>query len=98
MVIFKGIEENHLKISSLTHHPEVGRHREVHQDQVEQATPDRVLRPNSGVIEYSVAPQEPEDVTEDEAEEHVYVDSHSTAQEGLVTDEDSDGQEEEEKG
>ena len=77
VVVVKSVEENHLKVGALAHHPEVGGHREVHHHGIEQATPDRVLGPDVGVIEDGVAPQQPEDVAEDETEEHVYVNCDS---------------------
>ena len=46
IVIIKSIEENHLEVGPLAHHPEVSGHGEVHHHSVEQPTPDRVLSPD----------------------------------------------------
>ena len=98
VVIVKSVEENHLQVGALAHHPEVGGHREVHHHGIEQATPDRVLGPDVGVIEDGVTPEQPEDIAEDEAEEHVDVNSDPATQERLVTEEHHDGHNQEQQG
>ena len=46
VVVVKSVEEDHLEICALAHHPEVGGHRKVHHQGVEQPTPDRVFSPD----------------------------------------------------
>ena len=74
-IIVKGIKEHHLKVSSLTHHPEVGWYCEVCHDRVEHTAPQRVIGPRVRVVDDNMVPQQPADVAADDADEHVDVDS-----------------------
>ena len=97
LVIGERVVENHLKVGSFTHHPEVCGDGEIGHQDVEHPTPKRVWEPDLWVDENDMTPDEPGDVTEDDADEHVDVDRDSAAVETLVVDEDEEGQQEEDK-
>ena len=58
------MDQEKLKVSSLTEHPEVGGESEVGGDDVENPAPDAIAGPNLTVIENKVVPEDPGNTAE----------------------------------